>query len=253
LLTWVASIGNPGFGFLIFFILSLGLGLPLFLLAIFSGQLEKLPRSGGWMIWVRSLLGWVLVGMAAYFIRPLLPESWGIFLLSFISLSAGFHLGWFDKNRANFRAFDMIKTGTGLACLVIATFLFVSWAIHGPGVVWRPYSDQILAEAQKLRKPIIIDFYASWCAPCRELEERTFRNPFVVKQAESEFIMIKVDLTRSGNPGHEYLLRKYMVKGVPTVVFLDEDGEERHELRLVDYLPPDQFLNQMVVLKPKSP
>jgi thiol:disulfide interchange protein DsbD len=253
LLTWVASIGNPWFGFLIFFILSLGLGLPLFLVAIFSGQLEKLPRSGDWMIWVRSLLGWVLVGMAAYFIKPLLPESWGIFLLSFISLSAGFHLGWFDKNRANFRAFDMIKTGTGLTCLVIATFLFVSWAITGPGVVWRPYSDQILAEAQKAKKPIVIDFYASWCAPCRELEERTFRNPSVVKQAESDFIMIKVDLTRSGNPDHEHLLQKYGVKGVPTVVFLDEDGEERHELRLVDYLPPDQFLSQMMVLKLKNP
>ena len=253
LLTWVASIGNPWFGFLIFFILSLGLGLPLFLVAVFSGQLEKLPRSGDWMIWVRSLLGWVLVGMAAYFIKPLLPESWGIFLLSFISLSAGFHLGWFDKNRANFRAFDLIKTGTGLTCLIIATSLFVSWAIHGPGVVWRPYSDQILAEAQKLRKPIVIDFYASWCAPCRELEERTFRNPSVVKRAESDFIMIKVDLTRSGNPGHEHLLQKYGVKGVPTVVFLDEDGEERHELRLVDYLPPDQFLNQMMVLKLKNP
>jgi thiol:disulfide interchange protein DsbD len=120
-------------------------------------------------------------------------------------------------------------------------------------VVWRPYSDQILAEAQKLRKPIVIDFYASWCAPCRELEERTFRNPSVVKRAESDFIMIKVDLTRSGNPGHEHLLQKYGVKGVPTVVFLDEDGEERHELRLVDYLPPDQFLNQMMVLKLKNP
>ena len=65
LLTWVASMGNPYLGFIIFFTLSLGLGLPLFFLAMFSGQIAKLPRSGEWMLWVRKLMGWVLVGMAA--------------------------------------------------------------------------------------------------------------------------------------------------------------------------------------------
>ena len=57
LLTWVASMGSPWLGFLIFFTLSLGLGLPLFFLAMFSGQLKKLPRSGGWMIWVQKAHG----------------------------------------------------------------------------------------------------------------------------------------------------------------------------------------------------
>ena len=36
-----------------------------FILALFSGQLHRLPRSGGWMLWVRKLMGWVLVGMAS--------------------------------------------------------------------------------------------------------------------------------------------------------------------------------------------
>jgi len=74
-LTWVAGMGNPWLGFLIFFTLSLGLGLPLFFLAMFSGKLDKLPRSGEWMVWIRRLMGWVLMGMAAYFIRPLLPST----------------------------------------------------------------------------------------------------------------------------------------------------------------------------------
>ena len=72
LLTWVASMGSPWLGFIVFFTLSLGLGLPLFFLAMFSGKIEKLPRSGEWMLWIRKLMGWILVGMAAYFIRPLL-------------------------------------------------------------------------------------------------------------------------------------------------------------------------------------
>jgi len=61
--------------------------------------------------------------------------------------------------------------------------------------------------------------------------------------------MIKVDLTRRGNPDYDRLLRKYEVKGVPTVVFLDREGQERRDLRLVDYLPPDQFLIRMAEIK----
>jgi thiol:disulfide interchange protein DsbD len=249
LLAWVASMGSPWLGFLIFFTLSLGLGLPLFFLAIFSGQLERLPRSGGWMIWVRRLMGWVLVGMAMYFVRPLLPEPWGVILLSAVALAAGLHLGWIDKNQASFRAFPWLKTGVGVACLVLATFLAMSWAMRGPGIGWKPYSERILQDAQKLKKPVIIDFYATWCTPCRALEETTFHDASVVKQAETAFVMIKVDLTRAGNPVHERLLQQYGVKGVPTIVFLDVNGKERQDLRLVDYLPPDQFLGRMAALK----
>jgi len=61
--------------------------------------------------------------------------------------------------------------------------------------------------------------------------------------------MIKVDLTRKGNPDSERLLQKYDVKGVPTVVFLDKRGEERRELRLVDLLPADQFLVRMAEIR----
>ncbi len=245
LLTWVAGMGSPWLGFVIFFTLSLGLGVPLFFLAIFSGQIEKLPRSGGWMIWVRKLMGWVLVGMAVYFIRPVLPPFWETILLALVALSAGAHLGWIDRNQANFRAFLWLKAGVGVICLVLATFLVTSWAIQGPSVTWKPYSEETLQEAQKLKKPIIIDFYATWCTPCRELEEVTFHDASVVKQAESDFVMVKVDVTKGGNARHERLLQEYRIKGVPTIAFLDANGKERQDLRLVDFLPPDQFLSRM--------
>jgi thiol:disulfide interchange protein DsbD len=249
LLTWVASMGSPWLGFIIFFTLSLGLGLPLFLLAMFSGQLKKLPRSGGWMNWVRTLMGWVLIGMAAHFLRPLLPGHSGTILVALVALSAGLHLGWLDKNQAGFRAFPWIKGGTGIACLVLAAFLLTTWAMRGAGVSWNPYSVEKLKEAQSLNKPVIIDFYATWCTPCRELDDVTFHDPAVVKQADSDFVMIKVDVTKAGNPLNERLLQEYGIKGVPTVVFLAADGNERQDLRLVDFLPPDKFLNQMDKLK----
>ena len=67
--------------------------------------------------------------------------------------------------------------------------------------------------------------------------------------AESDFVMIKVDVTKGGNPLHERLLEQYGIKGVPTIVFLDTEGKERRDLRLVDYLPSDQFLGHMAALK----
>jgi thiol:disulfide interchange protein DsbD len=249
LLTWVATIGNIWISFLIFFTLSLGLGLPLFFLALFSGQLNKLPRSGEWMLWVKKLLGWILVGMAGYFIQPLLPETAQIFLLTAVALAAALHLGWIDRTRAEFRGFEWLRTGAGIAGLIIATAFIGSWMMRGPGVTSQPYTEPLLVEAQRLKKPVIIDFYADWCAPCRELEEVIFHDPQIVKQAKRDFIMIKVDLTRKGNPVHERLLEQYGIKGVPTVVFLDHQGKERRDLRLVDYLPADQFLIRMAEVK----
>lgn len=73
----------------------------------------------------------------------------------------------------------------------------------------------------------------------------TFHHDGVVALAREHFVMIRVDVTRGGNPLHERLLKQFGVKGVPTIVFLDAEGTERPDLRLVDFLPPDKFLSRM--------
>ncbi|WP_372680029.1 protein-disulfide reductase DsbD family protein, partial [Desulfosarcina sp.] len=245
LLTWVAGMGSPWLGFVVFFTLSLGLGLPLFFLAIFSGNLNRLPRSGEWMLWVRKLMGWILVAMAIYFIIPVLPKMVGILLPAIVALAAGLHLGWIDRTRASFRAFDWIKTTAGIAAVVIATLVIWNGFTQGPGISWKAYSDRLLAESKNESRPVIIAFSADWCSPCRELDAVTFHHAGVVQQAERHFTLIKVDVTQGGNPVHERLLKQYQVKGVPTVVFLDGQGHERVDLRLVDFVPPDPFLHHI--------
>ena len=244
LLTWVASTGNPVFGFTVFFTLSVGLGLPLFVLAMFSGRLEKLPRSGEWMNWVRRAMGWVLIGMAAYFIRPLLPKVGAVIVTSLIALAAGIHLGWIDRTTAAFKAFKWIKTGVGVAAVAMAVFLTASFLLRGPGVAWQAYSPELVRQAAAANRPVIIDFYATWCTPCRELDEITFHDSQVV-QLSQQVTMIKIDLSRGDNPVEQALLQEYGVKGVPTIVFLDGAGHERHDLRLVEFMEPRRFVLQM--------
>ena len=249
LLTWVATLGDPLLGFFIFFTLSLGLGTPLFVLALFSGQLARLPKSGEWMNWVRRLMGWILIGMAAYFIRSILPLFMQPYLLAAVAIAAGVHLGWLDNTQASFRSFPWVKASVGTICLVIATVMIGNQVFKGPSVNWHPYSDRILAESIEKNKPVIIDFYANWCAPCRELDEVTFHHPDIVKLSQNDFVMVKVDLTKKDGRNYDRLLNEFNVKGVPTVVFLDVLGNERSDLRMVDFLPPDEFLNRMVSLK----
>ena len=85
-----------------------------------------MPRAGGWMIWVRQLMGWVLVGMAAYFIRPVLPEPLKVMLPIAVAVAAGLHLGWLAKSEAKSRVFPWLKGVVGTACLVAATFWTMS-------------------------------------------------------------------------------------------------------------------------------
>ena len=161
------------------------------------------------MIWVRKLLGWVLVAMAAYFIKPLFHgQSVGTIVFALVILAAGVHLGFIDRTAGTFRAFGLLKKTVGIGAVALAVYMAVSIITIGPGVVWHSYSEEKVEQAVKMGKPIIIDFYADWCAPCRDLEHITFHDPKVVKAAGS-FSMLKVDLTRKGDPLHQMLLERY--------------------------------------------
>ncbi|MGO9313941.1 MAG: protein-disulfide reductase DsbD family protein [Syntrophobacteraceae bacterium] len=247
ILVMVANTRDPVFGFWIFFSLSLGMGFPLFILALLSGRLAVLPKSGEWMLWVRKGMGWVMIGAAAYFVAPIMPDALGVGLLCAIALAAGIHLGWIDSTGGRSVAFKWIKKGVGVACIGIACVLIWN-ALPSEGVKWTPFSEGALAEAKASGRPVVVDFYADWCSPCRRLDKLAFHDRSVIGAAK-DFVMIRVDFTKSGDHAKESLAHQYGVSGVPTVIFLKPGGEERVDLRVMDILEPDQFLARMNELK----
>lgn len=244
LLTYVAQKGDPFLGFLYFFVLSIGMGLPLAVLAVFSGALEKLPMSGGWMVWIRKILGWVLVGMAGYMLQPLIPgSSERIILFAMIAVAAGIHLGWLDRNSQDSHLFSIVKKGLGVILIIGAIAFFFVTPRHVEGVQWIPYNKDLLTQAANENRPVILDFYADWCGPCKALEKNVFTAPEVVKLSKN-FQNIRVDLTKR-HPEQDLLLKRYQVRGVPTILFLNRKGAEEKGLRIESYVDKEEVLKRM--------
>jgi thiol:disulfide interchange protein DsbD len=245
LLTFVGERGDPVLGFSMFFALSLGLGLPFVVLAMFSGALSSLPRSGMWMVWVKQVFGFIMLIMGVYFLQPLIPKDWYSTVFGLFLVGAGVTLGWITKVAKAGRVFTGIKWATGLAFIAGGVFfLLPAKGESGPRITWEKASLTAIERAKTAGKPVILDFTADWCLPCKELERYTFPDKDVVKMSES-FAMLKADVTTGGGPQMEALKARFKVAGVPTIVFIGKDGEEKAELRVVGFVEAPAFLGKM--------
>jgi thiol:disulfide interchange protein DsbD len=244
LLTYVGQTGDPLLGFLYFLVLSIGMGLPLCILAIFSGGIERLPRSGEWMVWVKKAMGWILVGVGAYLVKPLLPPSViKDSLLFLVMIMAGIHLGWMDKTGQQGKRFGFIKKSLGTVIALTGTVFWLSAIQPEQGVAWQPYSQEAMVAAKDAQKPVMLDFYADWCLPCKELDHRTFADERVVALSQ-DFARLRLDLTRR-QPYQNKILRHYRVRGVPTVIFFNSKGTELTDLRVEAFVKADDFAARM--------
>jgi len=238
LLTFVGAKGDPVFGFLIFFVLALGLGFPYIFLAVFSGKIKSLPRSGEWMIAVKKIFGFVLIGMAIYFLLPLLPESFrGYILPSFMILSSVYLL-IFDKTGCNIKTFALIKNGLLVLIALIGLWLLIP--SEKESVQW----EKVNVEQIKLGdgQPVVIDFYADWCIPCKELDAITFTDKNVIEESK-RFRRYKVNLTSTGSEETQLAMKKYSIVGVPTVILIDSKGNEVK--RITSFVNPEEFLKML--------
>jgi thiol:disulfide interchange protein DsbD len=244
----VAKLGIVAKGTLLFFAMGLGLGLPYLFLAMSSGLLNRLPRSGMWMVWIRKFFGILLIGVAVYFLLPQgkqVADQQG-FYLGVLGIFGGLFLGFLDSEEGYSRVFKILRSCLGLAFIVCGAFL-VHGAIKGDtgGIDWVTVKKegQLLTQLQKESRPAVIDFTAEWCSVCKVLHRKTFRADRVVEKAAG-FSMIKVDCT---SPTEEIaaLTEKYRVTGLPTVVFMDRKGKEIKDLRVTGFISPSEMIARM--------
>lgn len=241
----VSGTGSVPLGFLLFLTLGLGLGLPYIVLAMFSGAIRRLPRSGEWMVAVEHLFGFALIGVALFFLSPILPAVVYRWLMFAFLAGVGVYLAVFDKLARTVRGFFLFKRLLGVALVAWAVMLAVpTHKAEGGHIAWQTYSEQALQQAVAEGKPVVIDFYADWCLPCKELEANTFSDPRVARAFEG-IVALKADLTRDEDPAVQAVKRRFNIVGVPTIVFLDSTGREQEALRLVQFEPPDVFLKRM--------
>ncbi len=117
-----------------------------------------------------------------------------------------------------------------LSCLL----LFVCCAAMADEIKWEKDFNTALKKAAAQKKPVMVDMYTDWCGWCKVLDEKTYSDPGVIKQAK-DFINVKVD----GDKNRD-VTTKYKIRGYPTILFLDHTGKETH--RVVGFRPPEDFL-----------
>jgi thiol:disulfide interchange protein DsbD len=249
LLTLVASKGDPLFGFWAFFTLSIGLGLPYLILGTFSGMLERIPRSGAWLVWVERIFGVVLIGAALFYASLAFAPKLTPYVVPIVLVAGGLYLGFFERSGTEKISVRNLKWAFGI--VAIAFGLWIGKGLQATGISWEPYTEESLLNAQASGKPVILDFYADWCIPCIELDRRTFTNPDVIS-ATRGLARLKVDLTHFDSPEAERVRKRFNIAGVPTVVFLDNTGSEVKQARVVGFLPSNEFIERVRLVEPSD-
>ncbi|MDD3642858.1 MAG: DUF255 domain-containing protein [Candidatus Krumholzibacteria bacterium] len=113
--------------------------------------------------------------------------------------------------------------------------------------VWLSYGEG-MELARNLGKPVVIDFYTSWCRWCKVMDEKTFSDPRVSSYLAEHFICIR--LNAEGRTGAlkwkdrvytpAELTRAFQVQGYPSLAYIDDGGD----LVLVDpgFKEPGPFM-----------
>jgi thiol:disulfide interchange protein DsbD len=113
-----------------------------------------------------------------------------------------------------------------VALAVLGLFVVTNYVLT-PKIehVWLKSEPAALAAAKAEGKPLVIDFMADWCLPCKELEVQVFSHPDVATRFQ-EFTLLKIDLSREDEDEALILLReKYGVQTLPAVRVVTPSGK----------------------------
>jgi thiol:disulfide interchange protein DsbD len=233
-------------------------------MGLFTNLSKKLPRSGPWLEGIKDVSGLLMLGAFYYHLDLLLPQHWFDVALGAGLIVLGSLGGAFEKELRS--ALAKIRKGAGWAAILFGSFLLVvgffqlrpllsTQSLSGlaiasdsvPGIQWQDLNDQALNEAKRQGQPVLIDFYADWCAACHELDRITFVHPRVI-DATKNFVRLRFDATKDSEILTKYKQR-YGILGLPWVVLIDSKGEFRKDLTLTEFEEPEQFLRRLESVK----
>lgn len=265
-LSVIAQAGSVARGAGALYATGIGMGVPLLIVGASAGSL--LPKVGPWMDIVKSLFGVMFLGVAIYVLDPLLPSALSLFLWSVLAVITGFWV--FSLQRRDGGPAPSAVRGAGLLVMIYGILLLigalsggrdplqplagarsVSASFNGATATAEGHSlgfqhiksvadlDRVLADARTAGKPVMLDFYADWCASCKEMEKYTFPDA-QVQAALAGAVLLQADVT-ANDAEDKALLARFEIFGPPTIAFFGSDGIERKNFRLVGFTPADRF------------
>jgi thiol:disulfide interchange protein DsbD len=256
LLAYVATTRNAGWGFVLLATYGAGVGLPFWLLAGFS---MSLPRPGVWMEWIKSVFGVALFAAALYYLKNVVPAlarfgsgkptfalEMGALVVAGVLLGAvhaSFHGG----------AAERVRKGLGVALVTVGLFGATNYLLAPKGNVelrWLTDEPAALADAQAVGRPLLIDFSATWCLPCREFDVRVFSRPEVA-EAMGRFTLLRLDVSQADDvPALGALKRKYGADTLPAIRIVSPAGAGAILAKTDTFLPADRFLDLLATIPP---
>ena len=261
-LTYIAQTKKVLLGSLTLFFLSLGMGTPLLLIGTSAGK--WLPESGSWMNAVKAFFGVLLLAVAIYLMARIVPPRLTMILWACLLIFSGIYSGALTHSVTNREKFcqgvGIILLGYGLLILV-----GVSMGSTNPlqplSNVEAASSEDTALTSRKIQTldgikttikeakgtPVMLDFYADWCASCKVMEATTFKNA-QVKNALNRFKVIKIDVT-TNNIHDKAIMNYFKVVAPPTFVFFNSQGKELVNLKQVGESPAEKFLGVLNQVK----
>ncbi len=241
-LAYIAESGNVILGGVALLALGLGMGIPLLLIGVSAGKL--LPKAGPWMEGIKKFCGVLMLGLAILMLGRILPGTVTLLLWAALFVGSAVFMGAFNTAHSHL---TRLNKGIGLVCLMYATVLMVG-AVLGNSDPFRPLAgvkffnyqlarernlsftvlqdmsqlNQQLEIAKADGKPVIIDFYADWCASCITMDNTVFTHP-KVKRALQDFVLLRANVT-DNNGFDQALLKRFNVIAPPTVLFFNREG-----------------------------
>ncbi|HXU71611.1 MAG TPA: cytochrome c biogenesis protein CcdA [Polyangia bacterium] len=224
-LTFVATTRSVAIGGSLLFTYALGMGVLFFAIAAFA---VALPKSGAWMEAVKSIFGVIMLVAALYFLRNVVPwlMHYGHPTPRFLAANAaiavfGIGLGAVHLS-FHASAGTIVRKTLAVAMLVAGLFGVIAWMLTPKPLAWIYGEKAGMAAARAAHKPALLDFYADWCIPCKEMDVKTFDK---VADELQRFQLVKVDCTNDDDPVVVETVKRYDAQTRPTVIVIDSDGK----------------------------